>query len=140
MTNYSEIINRIEQNLVAPKSNPNINISASKQIAEASGESDEKEPEFSRRNHIDEDDLEESKDHGLMDEQKQFANQNTEDAEQPFRRTNTSAYYKSIEKKRKRYTPSAEELADDQDIKGDSSDDEEATVTQSKKRVPSRGA
>ena len=58
MTNYSEIINRIEQNLVAPKSNPNINISASKQIAEASGESDEKEPEFSHRNHIDEDDLE----------------------------------------------------------------------------------
>ena len=46
-----------------------------------------------------------------------------DDAEQPFRRTNTSAYYRSMERKRKRYTPSAEELADDQDIKGDSSDD-----------------
>ena len=65
-----------------------------------------------------------------MEESKDFV-----DAEQPFRRTNTSAYYKSIEKKRKRYTPSAEELADDHDIKGDSSDeDEEATVTKSKDR------
>ncbi len=70
VTNYSEIINRIEQNLVAPKSNPNINVSASKQIAEASGESDEKDPEFNRRNHIDEDNLEESKDHGLLEEHK----------------------------------------------------------------------
>ena len=49
--------------------------------------------------------------------------------QQPFRRTNTSAYYRSIERKRKRYTPSAEELADDQDIKADSSSDDEATIT-----------
>lgn len=33
--------------------------------------------------------------------------------DQPFRTTNTSAYYRSMEKKRRRYTPSAEELADD---------------------------
>ena len=33
--------------------------------------------------------------------------------DKPFRRTNTSAYYRSLEKKKKRYTPSAEELADD---------------------------
>lgn len=122
VSNYGDIINRIEQNLAEPKGST-IAVSASKQIAEASGESDEKEPEFSRRHENDNDndsnDLEESKD---------FVDQ-----EQPFRRTNTSAYYKSIEKKRKRYTPSAEELADDHDIKGDSSDeDEEATVTKSK--------
>ena len=43
-----------------------------------------------------------------------------------MRRTQTSAYYRSIEKKNKvRYTPSAEELADDQDIKGLSSEEEE---------------
>ena len=49
--------------------------------------------------------------------------------DKPFRRTNTSAYYRSLEKKRKRYTPSAEELADDQDIKGDSSDEGDEIVT-----------
>ena len=46
-----------------------------------------------------------------------------EDDEKPFRRTNTSAYYRSIERKRKRYTPTAEELADDQEIKGSDDDD-----------------
>ena len=35
-----------------------------------------------------------------------------------------------MEKKRKRYTPSAEELADDHEIVGDSSDEDEVTVTQ----------
>lgn len=50
--------------------------------------------------------------------------------DQPFRTTNTSAYYRSMEKKRRRYTPSAEELADDQDIRGVSSDEDDATVNQ----------
>ena len=57
--------------------------------------------------------------------------------EKPFRRTNTSAYYRSIEKKRKRYTPSAEELGDDQDIRADSSEDEdEAPRLSDKKTAP----
>ena len=47
-----------------------------------------------------------------------------------MRSTQTSAYYKSIEKKRTRYTPSARELDDDEEIKGSS--DEEDEVTQSK--------
>jgi hypothetical protein len=46
-----------------------------------------------------------------------------------MRSTQTSAYYKSIEKKRTRYTPSAAELDDDQEIKGSS--DEENEITQS---------
>ena len=57
------------------------------------------------------------------------------DDDRPFRRTNTSAYYRSIEKKRKRYTPSAEELADDHDIRGDSSDDETITEKTSAAQV-----
>ena len=65
VSNYGDIINRIEQNLAEPKGST-IAVSASKQIAEASGESDEKEPEFSRRHENDNDndsnDLEESKD------------------------------------------------------------------------------
>ena len=52
--------------------------------------------------------------------------------DQPLRRTNTSAYYRSMEKKRRRYTPSAEELADDQDIKGDSSDEDEIVTGREK--------
>lgn len=45
--------------------------------------------------------------------------------DQPFRTTNTSAYYRSIERKRNRYTPSAEELADENEIKADSDSEEE---------------
>ena len=40
---YSEIISRIEQNLSGNPSGHSIAVSASKQIAEASGESDEKD-------------------------------------------------------------------------------------------------
>ena len=48
-----------------------------------------------------------------------------------MRRTQTSAYYRSIEKKKNRYIPSAEELEDDQDIKGlsSNSDEEDDIVT-----------
>ena len=52
-----------------------------------------------------------------------------------MRRTQTSAYYRSIEKKRARYTPSAEELADDQDIKGLSSDEDEIVTDRQKERT-----
>ena len=84
-------------------------------IEEASGESDEKDQEMRRAGAPPTSQFEETKEVGAD--------------EQPFRRTNTSAYYRSMEKKRRRYTPSAEELADDQDIRGDSSDEEDATVT-----------
>ena len=72
------------------------------------------------------------------DEQASFMEDDQQ--EKPFRRTNTSAYYRSIEKKRKRYTPSAEELADDQDIRADSSseEDEDAPRLSDKKSAPMR--
>ena len=74
------------------------------------------------------DDLEEEYKRIEREYRQRQADQETTD-DQPFRRTNTSAYYRSLEKKRKRYTPSAEELVDDQDIKGDSSDDGDQIVT-----------
>ena len=94
----------------------------SRQIDEASGESDEKEQTIEKRpNHklFNNNDFDEDAADVSREENKQ-ATEN-----EPFRRTNTSAYYRSIERKRKRYTPSAEELADDQEIKGQSSDEDD---------------
>ena len=51
VNNYSEIISRIEKNLAGGNGTA-IDVSASKQIAEASGESDEKERPASGKNAV----------------------------------------------------------------------------------------
>lgn len=117
VNSYSNIIGRIEQNLSAAPSAHNLGSNASNHIAEASGESDEKDQERKASQ------LRAHHEQALMEESKEAARDvavaadeslaRDDDAEQPFRRTNTSAYYRSMERKRKRYTPSAEELADD---------------------------
>ena len=101
--NYSEIISRIEQNLGGPGQSA----SSHKQIIdEASGESDERTDQKVRNQQYEErkgPNIEES----LARDEEASMTMDRDADQQPFRRTNTSAYYRSIERKRKRYTPSA---------------------------------
>ena len=112
---YKSLISRIESNLQEVQHGQD----SHRKIDETSGESGD--DKFNRN-----DEIEESK------EEPSVSRRNNEsEAEKPMRRTQTSAYYRSIEKKKSRYTPSAEELADDQDIKGlsSNSDEEDDIVT-----------
>merc|ERR1712157_333924 len=110
---YKDILSRIESNLQEVEEGRNNH----RKIDEASGESGD--DKFSRRDM----EIEESQDYSRPQTRQT-------DTEKPMRRTQTSAYYRSIEKKRTRYTPSAAELEDDNDIKG-SSDDENDVVNES---------